>query len=81
MTAGNLAEIQTRKLQYASLQHNGYTKLHGKTEENPEIWDEAFTFSLIKNQSLNRKLLLPAKTQNPWPNNPPSPNVVMFVKE
>jgi hypothetical protein len=26
-----------------------------RTEENPEIWDEAFTFSLIKNQRLKRK--------------------------
>jgi hypothetical protein len=35
-----------------------------RTEENPEIWDEAFTFSLIKNQSLNRKLLFPANTKS-----------------
>jgi hypothetical protein len=35
-----------------------------RTEENPEIWDEAFTFSLIKNQSFNRKLLFPANTKS-----------------
>jgi hypothetical protein len=35
-----------------------------RTEENPEIWDEAFTFSLNKNQRLNRKLFFPANTKS-----------------
>jgi hypothetical protein len=34
-----------------------------RTEENPEIWDEAFTFSLTKYQRLNTKLF-PANTKS-----------------